>query len=76
MTIIENIELHNLIATVEADHFRTDQDTGANSNTLLVWNRVRKYAGLPELTKEQLPAFCKVHNTFHKIKKDYGCKRE
>ncbi len=45
-----------LIAKVEADHFRTVTDTGANPNAMVVWNALRRAAGLPGLSKDDLPA--------------------
>lgn len=45
------------MAEVEAAHFRTVEDTGANPCALLVWNALRRRAGLPWLSKEQLPAW-------------------
>ena len=48
MTLVE------LIEDVESRHFRTNMDTGANSNALFVWNIVREYAGLPRITRTDL----------------------
>lgn len=42
------------VAEVERDLFRTKDDTGSNSNALLVWNRVRAAAGMDRLTKDDL----------------------
>lgn len=47
-------ELLELIDRIERSHFRTHQDTGANSNALLIWNIVREAAGLPRLTLRDL----------------------
>jgi hypothetical protein len=49
-------DLTDFIADVEARHFRTVNDTGANLNALMIWNRVREFAGLPELTMDELAA--------------------
>lgn len=46
--------LIQFIETTEAAHFRTPYDTGANLNALLVWNLVRRFAGLPRLTRDDL----------------------
>ena len=43
-----------LMELVERDHFRTVDDTGANGCAMLVWNALRKHAGLPPLGKEDL----------------------
>lgn len=37
------------IADIERRFFRTEHDTGANINALMIWNLVRKEAGLPKL---------------------------
>jgi len=37
------------IADVERRMFRTEHDTGANINALMIWNMVREHAGLPKL---------------------------
>ncbi len=52
-------ELHALqefIADVESRLFRTATDIGANLNALLVWNELREFAELPELTFQDLEA--------------------
>lgn len=64
------------IAKVENAHFRTDVDTGTNSNAMMIWNLVRSHFGYPPLKKENLPAFCATHNRYHKIVKEYGCARK
>lgn len=64
------------VEKVEKEFFRTDQDIGANSNTLVVWNQVRKWVGLSELTKDCLPAYCSIHGVYHVIKSGYGCVRK
>ncbi len=51
------LSITDLIAKVEADHFRTVIDTGANPNAMVVWNALRRHAGLPGLSKDDLPAF-------------------
>ncbi len=40
---------------VEASHFRTETDTGANPCAMLVWNALRSKFGLPHLEKRDLP---------------------
>jgi hypothetical protein len=67
-----NIDVE-FIKQVEAAHFRTVQDTGANHNALLIWNCVRKHVGLPALTLDDLPRYCVAHNCYHLIRQDYGC---
>ena len=47
-------QLLEFIADVESRHFRTQYDTGANINTMIVWNMLRKFAGLDELTRDDL----------------------
>jgi hypothetical protein len=64
---------HEFIKRVEAGHFRTNQDTGANANALFIWNLVRKEAGLEPLSVKDLPAFCAVHQKYHIIREEYGC---
>lgn len=39
-------DLLAFIKDVESHFFRTDKDTGANLNAILIWNLVRKHAGL------------------------------
>ena len=53
------------IKKVENDHFRTDQDTGAHPNALLIWNIVRQHVGLPKLSISQLQTFCNICNGYH-----------
>jgi hypothetical protein len=65
----------DFIKKVEAEHFRTDQDTGANSCALFIWNLVRAHAGLPTLKKSDLRAYCETHGKYHVIMEDYGCIR-
>jgi hypothetical protein len=69
-------DLQNFIAAIEAAHFRTDEDRGANTNALFIWNRVREFAGLPELKRVDLPAYCFKHETYHPIREGYGCERK
>lgn len=64
------------ILATERAHFRTDQDTGANSAVLMIWNMVRQHFGKLPLKREDLPAFCVTHDKYHKIEADYGCKRK
>ena len=63
----------DFVKKVEADHFRTVHDTGANDCALFIWNLVRERLGLPRLEKKDLPHFCKTHKCYHVIKEDYGC---
>lgn len=58
-------QLHIFIDRVEAAHFRTDCDTGANEYALLIWNMVREFAGLSRLTKADLPSFCGCCGKYH-----------
>lgn len=64
------------IKDVESRHFRTDEDSGAGSNALMIWNMVRAHVGLQPLKKSDLPAYCVTHNCYHIIREDYGCKRK
>ncbi len=48
--------LTGLMAKVESAHFRTVTDTGANPNAMVIWNALRRAAGLPGLSKDDLPA--------------------
>ena len=47
-------QLLDFIDDVESRHFRTQYDTGANINAMIVWNMLRKFAGLDELTRDDL----------------------
>lgn len=58
-------ELLKLIAEVERDHFRTDCDSGAADQAMLVWNRVRQFAGLHRITKLDLPSWCVICESYH-----------
>jgi hypothetical protein len=62
------------VKKVEAAHFRTVHDTGANENALLIWNIVREHVGLPWLKKSDLPVYCETHDTYHLFRDGYGCK--
>lgn len=66
----------DFIKRVEASHFRTNEDTGANLNALLIWNMVRQHLGMTQLTTKDLPSYCITHKTYHVIRSDYGCKRK
>lgn len=66
----------DFVSRVEQAHFRTDEDTGANPSVLMIWNMVRRHFGMSNLLRENLPAYCATHDTYHKIKPDYGCKRK
>lgn len=50
-------EAHALIAAVEAAHFRTVDDTGAHPCAMTVLNCMRREAGLPYLSRDDLPAW-------------------
>lgn len=58
-------EIMDFIAKVEAAHFRTDADTGANEQALVIWNQVRRFAGLPKLNKADLPSYCHCCKHYH-----------
>lgn len=58
-------DLIKLIDQVEKAHFRTVDDTGANSCAMLIWNIVRNEAGLPRLQLSDLPAYCKSCKRYH-----------
>lgn len=46
-----------MVMKIESNYFRTQSDTGAGENALLIWNRVRKKIGLEPLTMQDLPAW-------------------
>lgn len=50
----QNQSLIDFINRIEASHFRSNSDTGANFNALNIWNLVRLEAGLPPLTGDDL----------------------
>lgn len=50
-----NKELLRIIEEVEKVHFRTNKDTGANLNALVVMNAFRREAGLPYIGLDDLP---------------------
>jgi hypothetical protein len=62
-----NEAFHDFIKDVESRHFRTVHDTGANDCAMLVWNIVRDYAGLPRITRDDLPKWCENCRKYHKI---------
>ncbi len=45
-----------ILREVEAAHFRTQKDTGANPTARLVWNSLRARLGLPSITLDDLPS--------------------
>lgn len=47
--------LWEVLAKVEAAHFRTEHDTGANDCARLVWNVLRSHLGLPWLDRKHFP---------------------
>jgi hypothetical protein len=53
-----------VVARVEKSHFRTNHDTGANLNVLMIWNMVRKHFGLPRLELDDLPKYCVKHDRY------------
>lgn len=61
------------VKAVEAAHFRTRADTGANHNAMFIWNVVRNHVGLPRITIDELPTYCMTHECFHVIRANYGC---
>lgn len=50
--------LIEIINEIEAAHFRTQHDTGAAPQAMLVMNCFRKAAGLPPKTISDLPRWC------------------
>lgn len=50
-------DTYNALVAVENAHFRTNKDTGANPNALLVWNALRRQLGLPWLSLDDLPKY-------------------
>lgn len=64
------------IKQIEESHFRTNEDTGANSNALFIWNLVRQHIGLHILRLDDLPAYCSAHGKYHVINREYGCLRK
>lgn len=57
------------VQDVENRFFRTNQDTGANSNAMMIWNLVRNHFGLPRLRKDDLPSWCPECKEYHKSDK-------
>src|SRR6266540_2438292 len=57
LSVANDSPLLVLITEVERDHFRTVEDSGANLNVLLIWNIVRRHAGLPRISRDDLPAW-------------------
>jgi len=55
----------DFVNKVQREHFRTDQDTGANPNALLIWNLVRKHAGMSPITLDDLPTYCEMCSRYH-----------
>lgn len=53
------------IHEVEQAHFRTEHDSGANLNAMMIWNIVRNKAGLPPLAKKDLRAWCDRCSKYH-----------
>lgn len=42
---------------VEAEHFRTNSDTGAAGQAMVVWNELRQQLGMPPLRRDDLPSY-------------------
>jgi hypothetical protein len=59
-------DLLKFIEALEKAHFRTKDDTGAHPNAMMIWNRVRVFAGLEQLTLDDLPALCNKCGNYHK----------
>ena len=57
--------LKQFIADVEASHFRTDSDTGANWHAMFMWNLVRQHAGMKPLENKDLPTWCENCHKYH-----------
>ena len=49
--------LIDAIKEIESKDFRTVNDTGADSNAMLILNRFRKMADLPAISLKDLPAY-------------------
>lgn len=69
----DDMTLEEFIADVEACHFRTGHDTGANPCALMVWNILREWAGMQSLDRDDL---IRRHaetdgKTFEEMKQDY-----
>lgn len=50
----DNFDVLEFIERIEKAHFRTNSDTGANSNSLFIWNLLRKEVGLHRLIPDDL----------------------
>jgi hypothetical protein len=61
----KNENLLRFIAETERKHFRTVADHGANPHSMMFWNMLRKFAGLSELTLDDLPAWCPTCKRYH-----------
>lgn len=51
------MEIIDAMRKVEAAHFRTNLDTGACSNVMVVWSALRRHLGLPPLGISDLPVW-------------------
>jgi len=49
--------LLDAIKAVELSHFRTENDTGANPNALMIMNAFRRQANLPRIYETDLPYY-------------------
>lgn len=70
----DQMSLVEFIEDVEACHFRTGHDTGANLNAMMIWNIVREWAGMESLDHDDL---IQRHAdslgwTFEEMKDDYA----
>jgi hypothetical protein len=61
---IEKHILKKVIANMEGRHFRTEHDTGAHDFAMLIHNYYRFMAGLPFITKKDLPHWCEKHKAY------------
>lgn len=61
------LALEQAIERVMAAHFRTDSDTGAAEQAMLVMNAFRSCAGLEPMKISDLPRYCTTCFTYHKI---------
>ncbi len=57
MKTISRRKLLSVLREIEAAHFRTTEDTGANKTALTVWNGLRRRLGLPSIWTEDLPTW-------------------
>lgn len=65
ITEIKEEGVREFIEEFEKSHFRTVHDTGANYQTMFLWNMVRSRAGMPRLKYTDLPAYCIECKEYH-----------